>query len=319
MVESHLPTSRFRHEDRHQHMTSVTSHGHATPEPSIDDRRVLINLAYRMLGSYSEAADAVQEGLTRWYGLPAERRGEVRSVRAWLLTTVSRICLDTLDSARVRRETYVGEWLPEPVPDAAAATTHRQDPADQITLDESVSMALLVVLETLTAAERVVFVLHDVFRYRFDEISAIVGRSPEACRQLAASARRRLATSGVRPTASTHERTVAALLHAWRSRDVDSLIGLLDASVHVTTDGGGHVTAARAPIIGRERVARVLVAVLHRHPQMTLELARVNGDPGLVARDADGRVIAVIAVAVGDDRIRRMWVMRNPYKLAEWN
>ena len=160
------------------------------------ERRRLINLAYRMLGSLADAEDAVQETYARWYAMSAEQQEAIESPGAWLTTAASRICLDLLGSARARRERYVGEWIPEPLPEpgewASVGPGGSADPANRVTLDESVSMAFLVVLESMTPAERVAFVLHDVFRYSFPEIAEITGRTPAACRQLASSARGRI-------------------------------------------------------------------------------------------------------------------------------
>ena len=176
------------------------------PDPGLSvimsERRQLINLAYRLLGSVAEAEDAVQETYARWYTMSAPQQEAIESPGAWLMTVTSRICLDLLGSARARRERYVGEWVPEPLPDSAEWVSGRPgsipaDPADRVTLDESVSMAFLVVLESITPAERVALILHDVFRYSFAEVAQIVGRTPAACRQLASSARRRSARRGV--------------------------------------------------------------------------------------------------------------------------
>ncbi|MEU3572224.1 sigma factor, partial [Kitasatospora sp. NPDC036755] len=182
--------------DEQTRVAAPVAGGAAAPDPGVvlGERRQLVNLAYRLLGSLAEAEDAVQEAYARWYALSGPRRAAVASPGAWLSTVTGRICLDLLGSARVRRERYVGEWLPEPLPDRTqwAGRGGPADPAEWVTLDESVDMALLVVLETMTPAERVAFVLHDVFRYPFPEIAGIVGRTPAACRQLAASARRRV-------------------------------------------------------------------------------------------------------------------------------
>ncbi|HET6707112.1 sigma-70 family RNA polymerase sigma factor, partial [Amycolatopsis sp.] len=157
-----------------------------SPEPVVAERRHLLNLAYRLLGSLAEAEDAVQETYARWYALPREQQDAVSSPGAWLTTVAGRVCLDVLGSARVRRERYVGEWLPEPLPD------QHDSVADRITLDESVTMAFLVTLEAMTPAQRVALVLHDVFGYAFAEVAEITGRTPAACRELASSARRRV-------------------------------------------------------------------------------------------------------------------------------
>ena len=177
-------------------MTTQPGPGHGGPDQTLSavmgERRQLINLAYRLLGSLAEAEDAVQETYTRWYAQSREQQEAIESPGAWLTTVASRVCLDLLGSARARRELYVGEWLPEPLPGERfgpqPGLPATADPADRVTLDESVTMAFLVVLETMTPAERVSFVLHDVFRYPFAEVAEIVGRTPAACRQLASSA-----------------------------------------------------------------------------------------------------------------------------------
>lgn len=166
----------------------------------MSERRRLVNLAYRLLGSLTEAEDAVQETYARWYAMSPEQQDAIASPGAWLTTVASRICLDLLGSARARRERYVGEWVPEPLPEPAEWAGGQPgpaaaDPADRVTLDESINMAFLVVLESMTPAERVAFILHDVFGYPFAQVAAVTGRTPAACRQLASSARRRLRTA----------------------------------------------------------------------------------------------------------------------------
>ena len=181
-------------------MTTPSGPGGGRPDPGLDaimgERRQLINLTYRLLGSLAEAEDAVQETYARWYALSRQQQDAIETPGAWLTTVASRICLNLLGSARARRETYVGEWIPEPLPERTGQVSGQPgaaaDPADQVTLDESVGMAFLVVLESMTPAERVAFILHDVFRYSFAEVAEIVGRTPAACRQLASSARRRV-------------------------------------------------------------------------------------------------------------------------------
>jgi RNA polymerase sigma factor (sigma-70 family) len=181
------------------------------------ERRHLINLSYRLLGSLADAEDAVQETYARWYALPAQQRDAIASPGAWLTTVASRVCLDVLGSARARRERYVGEWIPEPVPDPAELAGRPADPADRVTLDESVSMAFLVVLESMTPAERVAFILHDVFGYPFADVAGIVGRSPAACRQLASSARRRVhAARSAEAPAPGQAGLVRAFMQAWQ-------------------------------------------------------------------------------------------------------
>src|SRR5580700_7434978 len=171
----------------------------------MSERRQLINLTYRLLGSLAEAEDAVQETYARWYSMSGPEQDAIESPGAWLNTVASRICLNVLSSARARRDSYVGQWIPEPLPEPTEWITGRSDgstidPADRVTLDESINMAFLVVLESMTPPERVAFILHDVFRYPFSEVADIVGRTPAACRQLASSGRRRI---GARPAPPT--------------------------------------------------------------------------------------------------------------------
>ncbi|MFC5665704.1 RNA polymerase sigma factor SigJ [Kitasatospora misakiensis] len=285
----------------------------------VGERRHLINLAYRLLGSPAEAEDAVQEAYARWYAMTPDRRGGVASPGGWLTTVVSRICLDVLGSARVRRERYVGEWLPEPLPDGAewavGTAADPADPADRITLDESVSMAFLVVLESMTPAERVVFVLHDVFRYPFPEIAAIVGRTAVACRQLASSGRRRVGAARV-PTAG-NAAVVREFRQAWEAKDIGALVGLLDPSAVLVADGGGLVSAVARPVEGGERIAQYLAFMAEKAPGLVLLERAVNGRPGLVAQ-RDGATATVAALDVVDGRITRIWAVRNPEKLGRW-
>ena len=288
----------------------------------MSQRRRLINIAYRLLGSFADAEDAVQETFTRWYALSRQQQEEIASPGAWLSTVVSRVCLDQLRSARAQREQYVGEWLPEPVPDAAEWSDGREpgtaDPADRITLDESINMAFLVILDSMTPAERVAFLLHDVFRYPFAEVAEVVGRTPAACRQLASSARRRVeAAQSVETPTAQRAGVVRGFKQAWEAKDIAALIGLLDPDVTAVADGGGLVSAVLEPIHGGEQVARIAVEIVSRAPDMTILERTVNGQPGLVARQ-DGVTVAVLAFDVAGDRIRHIWAVRNPEKLRAW-
>jgi RNA polymerase sigma-70 factor (ECF subfamily) len=297
--------------------------GRFDPVPSAitGERRRLTNLAYRMLGSVAEAEDVVQETYARWYAMSPRQREAVLSPGGWLTKVAGRICLDVLRSARVRRERYVGAWIPEPLPartewSASAVDDTTADPADRITLDESVGMAFLVVLEAMAPAERVAFVLHDVFRYPFAEVAAIVGRTPAACRQLASSARRRVETARapLSPTAQ-HARVVREFKLAWEAMDIDALVGLLDPDATAVGDGGGVVTALPHPIEGARRIARFLAG--RRPDRLVLHERAVNGQPGLVAH-LDGAVVSVYAFDITDGRIRRIWAVLNPEKLRPW-
>ncbi|MFI6479199.1 RNA polymerase sigma factor SigJ [Nonomuraea sp. NPDC050663] len=293
-------------------------------DPIIAERRQLTNLAYRLLGSLADAEDVVQETYIRWYALPEDKREAIGTPGAWLMKVAGRICLDMLGSARARRERYVGEWIPEPVPAPAEWTGAPSgetvaDPADRITLDESINMALLVVLDSMTPAERVAFILHDVFRYSFAEVADIVGRSDAACRQLATSARRRLRDAQVASSAPTARRAavVRDFKQAWEAKNIEALVGLLDPDATVVADGGGLVSAALHPIEGREQVVRFALGLAGRAPGLTLVESTVNGQPGLVAQN-DGVTVAVIAFEITDDQVTRMWAVRNPDKLRAW-
>jgi RNA polymerase sigma factor (sigma-70 family) len=281
----------------------------------MSERRQLINVAYRLLGSLVDAEDVVQDTYARWYAMSPEEQQEIRSPGAWLTTVASRICLDLLGSARARREKYVGEWIPEPLPGSEESTV---DPADRITLDESVNMAFLVVLESMTPAERVTFVLHDVFRYPFKEVAEIVGRTPAACRQLATSARRRIRAAEA-PVVTTAQKAdiVRDFKRAWEAKDINALIGLLDPDAVSIADGGGIVPAFIDPIEGAERIATLLVEIAGRTPDVQFSERTVNGQPGLVAERA-GEIAAVYAFDVADNRIKHLWIVRNPEKLGPW-
>ncbi|GAA1950352.1 RNA polymerase sigma factor SigJ [Catenulispora subtropica] len=298
-------------------------------DPDLDavmgERRQLINLTYRLVGSLAEAEDAVQETYARWYGMSAEERSAIENPGAWLTTVATRICLNLLGSARARRETYVGAWIPEPLPGPAEWAARRPadpavDPADRVTLDESVSMAFLVVLDAMTPAERVAFILHDVFRYPFAEVAAITGRTAAACRQLASSARRRVEAARTPAVPAGHQAgIVRAFKAAWEAKDIESLIGLLDPDATATADSNGLVVSFLDPIEGGEQIARGWVEIAERMPAgMVLRERTVNGQPGLVA-EQDGVTVTVFAFDVADDRIRRIWVVRNPEKLRHWS
>jgi RNA polymerase sigma-70 factor (ECF subfamily) len=290
----------------------------------MSERRQLINLAYRLLGSLAEAEDAVQETYARWYAMSRQQQDAIESPGAWLTTVAGRICLNLLGSARARRETYVGEWIPEPLPEHTEWITGGPggttvDPADRVTLDESVSLAFLVVLESMTPAERVAFILHDVFCHSFAEVAEIVGRTPAACRQLASSARRRIRASQLSATpAAQRAGIVRDFKQAWEAKDIDALIGLLDPDATAIADGGGLATTFLHPIEGGEQVAHAWLEIARRRPgNMTLLERTVNGQPGLVAQQ-DGVTVTVFAFDVAGDRIKRIWVVRNPEKLRYW-
>ncbi|MFI1205523.1 RNA polymerase sigma factor SigJ [Streptomyces sp. BHT-5-2] len=283
-------------------------------------------VAYRIMGTVSDADDAVQETWLRWQALPAEP--PVESPRGFLTTVVSRICYDLLGSARARRELYVGPWLPEPVLEGAAGGSPGagragvpDGPEDRVTLDESVGMALLTVLERLTPAERTAFVLHDVFAVPFPEIAEAVGRTPDSVRQLASRARRRVRAEAPRRTvdAAEHRRTVEAFLSAVMGGDFEALLNVLDPEVVWRSDGGGKVTAARRPVLGREKVARYVWGLVTRGfdpAAMRLDVREVNGAPGMVFTDGTGAYSAgVLSFTVHGGLITEVDAVLNPDKL----
>ncbi|MFI7295159.1 RNA polymerase sigma factor SigJ [Streptomyces sp. NPDC050121] len=288
-----------------------------------NERHQLISLAYRLLGSVAEAEDVVQETYARWYAMTPRQREDIASPGGWLTTVASRICLDLLGSARARRERYVGEWIPEPLPDGTEWISGRWggatvDPADRVTLDESINMAFLVVLDSMTPAERVAFVLHDVFRYSFAEVAEIVGRTPAACRQLAASARRRLHAAQPHPTPTARRADIVrAFKQAWEAQDIDALIGLLAPDATATGDGGGLVPASLRPVEGAEQIARFLAERSQAVPGVTILETTVNGQPGLTAQ-LDGNTMSVLAFGIADNRITHIWAVLNPDKLRPW-
>ena len=307
-------------------MTTPFEPGNGRPDPSLSaimsERHQLINLAYRLLGSLADAEDAVQETYARWYAMSQQQQEAIESPGGWLTKVASRICLDLLGSARARRESYVGEWIPEPLPDRTEWINGRGgttvDPADRVTVDESINMAFLVVLESMTPAERVAFILHDVFRYPFNEVAEIVGRTPAACRQLATSARRRIRVSQA-PAPSTAQQAdlVRDFKQAWEAKDIDALIGLLDTDAMAIGDSGGLVSAELRPIEGGEQIARAVVEIAGRAPNLTILERTVNGQPGLVAQQ-DGVIVTVFAFDIAGDRIKHIWAVRNPEKLRPW-
>lgn len=289
------------------------------------ERRRLLALGYRMTGTLADAEDIVQETYLRWYRLTAAEREAIANPAGWLTTVAGRIALDLLGSARRRREQYVGPWLPEPVPadrfsgaTAPRTTASAEDPLDRITLDDEVSTALLVVLEAMTPAERVAFVLHDVFAVPFDEIAEAVGRSPAAVRQLAASARRHVREN--RATAvprAEHDRVVRAFQEATRSGEVAPLLRFLAPDVELRSDGGGVVSAARNVVSGAENVARFLLGIAAKRPAMTMEQQQFGDGLGFIFRE-EGDVIAVMNVDVSQGAITQVWIVLNPAKLSSW-
>ncbi|MFD6335375.1 RNA polymerase sigma factor SigJ [Streptomyces niveus] len=273
------------------------------------ERKRLWGIAYRITGSVADAEDAVQETWLRWERLP---NGEVEDPRSYLTTVISRLCYDQLGSARARRESYVGPWLPEPV-------VTESGPEDRVTLDESVGLAMLTVLERLTPAERTAFILHDVFAVPFKEIADVVGRTPDSVRQLASRARRRVRAEAPRRTVDRgeHRRAVDAFLSAVLGGDFDGLLEILDPEVVWRTDGGGKVTAARLPVIGDEKVVRFSQRLMRGFDPETMHalVREVNGAPGVVLVDPAGERCIVFGFSVRGGLITEVDAVINPEKL----
>ncbi|GAB3143643.1 sigma-70 family RNA polymerase sigma factor [Micromonospora sonneratiae] len=291
-------------------------------------RPYLMAVAYRMLGSRTEAEDAVQEA---WLRYEAADRTGIEELRAWLTTVTGRICLDVLRSARMRREAYVGPWLPEPVVSrlpagVGAVAGFAADPADQAVRRDEVSYALLVVMERLTPEQRVAFVLHDVFTVPFPEIAGLLGISEVAARQLASRARRVVAAEGgsarQRPDATEQRQVIDAFVRAVEAGDLDALLAVLAPGATATGDGGGVVAAGRRTIVGADKVARFLVGLFRRLVEkggsMRVEPVLVNGDPGLLVETgdpADPVLRFTMAFAIEDGRIAHIYDQLNPEKL----
>jgi RNA polymerase sigma-70 factor, ECF subfamily len=272
-------------------------------------RSLLFTVAYEMLGSAADAEDVVQEAWLRWAGID---QAAVRDPRAYLVRTVTRQALNRLRTLARRREDYVGEWLPEPL-------LTGPDVAEDVELAESLSIAMLTVLETLAPAERAVFVLHEVFDTPHGEIAAAVGKSPAAVRQIARRARDHVGARRPRVPVSTTEQQVVVerFLAAIRHGDVQGLLDVLAPDVVVVADGGGLVPAARSPVEGAVRVARLLIAGF-RSADFEARTTWLNGSPA-VRLDRGGEVDTALSLSIEDGRITRMYAMRNPHKLAGLN
>lgn len=280
------------------------------------ERRTLLALAYRMLGTVSDAEDAVQETYLRWYRLTDAERDAIENPAAWLTRVASRVCLDVLGSARVRRESYVGEWLPEPLVEDG-----RTNPSESAELADSLSLAFLVLLESLTPEQRAAFLLREVFDYPYDEIAGIVGTSEDNARQLVTRARRFVDERRPRFEASPQLRDQLAqtFFAAVTRGDLDALEELLADDVVMHGDGGGRVRAITRPLQGRTKVARLLVSGMRRalasggfipHP------ALINGQPGARFYDAAGALVAVVVLDVVDGKVQALHAVLNPDKLS---
>lgn len=286
-------------------------------DPFEEYRSLLFAIAYRMLGSAMEAEDIVQEAYLRYRATPPKT---IRTLKSFLTTIVHHLCIDHLKSAQVQRENYVGPWLPEPVitGDGASLTS----PLRQIIDQESISMAFLVLLESLSPLERAVFLLREVFDYEYAEIAQITGREEAACRQLFSRAKKHISNNRPRFPASpeAHAKMLGRFMDACIAGDIDGLMSLLAEDVTAWMDGGGKVSvSARQPIQGRDKVARGIIGHLSRVPEgMTAEVIEMNGFAALLVR-VKGQIASVLTLEVEGDFIRALRTVINPDKLAHLN
>jgi RNA polymerase sigma-70 factor, ECF subfamily len=274
-------------------------------------RGLLFSIAYRMLGSVTDAEDMLQETFIRWQQVKTE---EIRSPRALLVTIVSRLCINQLESARVQREEYVGQWLPEPI-----VTDQGGDPFGIVKMDQSLSMAFLVLLERLTPAERAVFLLREVFEYEYAEIAAVLNESEANCRQILRRARQHVSAARPRFEAaeSKHQDLLQGFLQATAAGDMQGLLALLANDVALYSDGGGKAVAVPNAVLGADNVSRGILGGLKRLIPKTLvrRLAQINGEPGLV-NYLDGKAHSVLTFRAAGDRIQAIYIVTNPEKLA---
>ncbi len=273
-------------------------------------RALLFSIAYRMLGSVADAEDMLQETFIRWQ---QTTDAEIRSPRAFLVTIISRLCINHLQSARVQREEYFGQWLPEPL-----LTNPADTPSATARFDESLSMAFLLLLERLTPVERAVFLLREVFDYEYSEIAQIVGQHEPNCRQILRRARQHVTQGRPRfdPSPQQCERLLQQFLETTSRGDMEGLLALLSNEIVLYADGGGKATAVPNPIYGPDRVARFLFGARRKFvpDSVVRRVAQINGQPGIVAY-LDGRPFGVLTIDVRDGRIRNIYIVRNPEKL----
>jgi RNA polymerase sigma-70 factor, ECF subfamily len=286
----------------------------ATAETFETVRPLMFSIAYRMLGSVSDAEDIVQEAFVRQQRALAEGQ-EIESPKAFLSAVVTRLSIDQLRSARVRRESYVGEWLPEPLLTDEDAV----DPAAHAEQADTLSMAFLLLLERLSPVERAVFILHDVFAYGYDEIAAIVGKSEDNCRQLAVRARRHMEEQKPRFEASRRKRDelAARFFAAVGDGDLDGLVELLAADVVVHGDSGGQAPSWPQPIVGADRVGRLLIGLGRqiRELGLTVQARQINGQPGAIVFDANGELTNIFSLDIADGVVQTVRSVINPDKL----
>ena len=281
-----------------------------SPDAFTEHRPLLFSIAYRMLGSVMDAEDMVQETFLRWQQAPA---AEIGDPRAYLATTVTRLCIDHLRSARVRREQYVGPWLPEPL-----VSPETGDLAENAALAESLSVAFLLLLERLSPTDRAALLLHDVFDYDYNEVGRILAKSAATCRQIVHRARERVASGKPRFNATPEqaEQVTGQFLHACSAGDLQGLMLLLAPDAALWSDGGGKAAAARNVVVGADRVARFLLGGLRKTPDLlTPQPAILNGRPGVITY-ADGRPAFTLSLDVDNGRVQTIYIVVNPDKLA---
>lgn len=273
-------------------------------------RRLLFHIAYRMLGRVEEAEDMVQETLLRWHR--SDTSG-IREPQAWLTTTVTRLCIDQLRLARRQREEYVGVWLPEPVPDDAAA-----DPSLAADLADSLGTAFMLMLEELGPVERAAFLLREAFGHDYATIAGIVGKSEANCRQMVTRARSRIGRAAEKPPTATEEaeRLVREFVEATRTGELSDLMALLTEDAVLYSDGGGKVRAALRPVLGPDRIARMFIGLrrFHTGGPPPVRFVRINGSPGAITTGGDGNLNAITFATEGG-KVKAVYIVRNPDKL----
>jgi RNA polymerase sigma-70 factor (ECF subfamily) len=281
-----------------------------------EHRPLLFSLAYRMLGSVADAEDVVQEAFLRWHRVTESSESSeepaIRSPRSYLCTVVTRLCIDQLRSARVRREVYVGPWLPEPLVEPEAT-----DPTEELDLADSLSMAFLVLLESLSPEERAVFLLRQVFDYDYAEIARIVNKSEANCRQMVRRAQQHIAERRPRfnATPQQREQMTHTFIQTCTNGDMDGLLSLLTHDIVLYSDGGGKAKAATRPVVGAANVARFIFGVLDKAPRgFTAGVATVNGQPGIVCY-VEGEPYTVLSLDIADGVVRGIYIVVNPDKL----
>ena len=284
------------------------------PEAAVDIyeryRPLLFSIAYRMLGSVSDSEDTLQEAFVSWQRASAKE--EIRSPKSYLSALVTHLCIDRLRSAKAVREKYVGSWLPEPL-----LTERGPEAEDVLLLDETLSIAFLVLLESLNPVERAVFILREVFGYDYPEISRIVDKGEANCRQIARRARQSVAARRPRFESSPEqeERLARGFITASTSGDMEELLAFLSEDVVLYSDGGGKARAPLRPVYGAEKVARFLIGVLGNYPPASIGLVKLNDSPAIVGYGAEGRPVGVLALEVSGGRIGAMYLVVNPEKL----